>query len=180
MSGVYREVVANEKLVFTWAWKVAPPDEPHELLVTVLLKPDGAGTVLTLTHERLFDEESRAGHEQGWIGAFDKLGDACHLSFATRGQNTNTEQRSRRMPTPHGKFYWNELMTRDVEKAKKFYAEAMGWSFEAMPGGRRNLLDRQDGQRAGRRPLRHQRPRISRACRKAGFPISRSTTSTPA
>jgi uncharacterized protein len=39
-----------------------------------------------------------------------------------------------RMPTSHGKFYWNELMTRDVEKAKKFYAEAMGWSFEAMPG----------------------------------------------
>lgn len=38
------------------------------------------------------------------------------------------------MPTPHGKFYWNELMTRDVEKAKKLYAEAMGWSFEAMPG----------------------------------------------
>lgn len=38
------------------------------------------------------------------------------------------------MPTPHGTFYWNELMTRDVEKAKKFYAEAMGWSFEAMPG----------------------------------------------
>ena len=38
------------------------------------------------------------------------------------------------MPTPHGTFYWNELMTRDVEKAKKFYAEAMGWSFETMPG----------------------------------------------
>ena len=38
------------------------------------------------------------------------------------------------MPTSHGKFYWNELMTRDVEKAKKFYTEAMGWSFEAMPG----------------------------------------------
>ena len=73
VSGVYREVVANEKLVFTWAWKAAPPDEPHELLVTVLIKPDGAGTVLTLTHERLFDEESRAGHEKGWIGAFDKL-----------------------------------------------------------------------------------------------------------
>jgi uncharacterized protein YndB with AHSA1/START domain len=73
VSGVYREVVANEKLVFTWAWKVAPPDEPHESLVTVLFKPDGAGTVLTLTHERLFDEESRAGHEQGWIRAFDKL-----------------------------------------------------------------------------------------------------------
>jgi uncharacterized protein YndB with AHSA1/START domain len=73
VGGVYREVVADEKLVFTWAWKVAPPDEPHESLVTVLFKPDDGGTLLTVTHERLFDEESRAGHEQGWIGAFDKL-----------------------------------------------------------------------------------------------------------
>jgi uncharacterized protein len=38
------------------------------------------------------------------------------------------------MATSHGTFYWNELMTRDVEKAKKFYAETMGWSFDAMPG----------------------------------------------
>jgi predicted enzyme related to lactoylglutathione lyase len=39
------------------------------------------------------------------------------------------------MPHPwtHGSFYWNELMTRDAERAKKFYAEALGWSFEAMP-----------------------------------------------
>jgi len=33
----------------------------------------------------------------------------------------------------HGKFYWNELMTRDVARAKKFYADTLGWSFEAMP-----------------------------------------------
>jgi len=33
----------------------------------------------------------------------------------------------------HGTFYWNELMTRDVEKAKRFYADTLGWSFEAMP-----------------------------------------------
>jgi predicted enzyme related to lactoylglutathione lyase len=37
----------------------------------------------------------------------------------------------------HGNFYWNELMTRDVEKAKKFYGDVVGWSFEsmAMPNG---------------------------------------------
>ena len=34
---------------------------------------------------------------------------------------------------PHGTFYWNELMTRDVERAKKFYAETIGWSFDDMP-----------------------------------------------
>ncbi len=39
------------------------------------------------------------------------------------------------MPWSHGKFYWNELMTRDIERAKKFYAETMGWSFDAMPMG---------------------------------------------
>jgi len=33
----------------------------------------------------------------------------------------------------HGTFYWNELMTRDAEKAKKFYADTLGWSFEGMP-----------------------------------------------
>lgn len=33
----------------------------------------------------------------------------------------------------HGHFYWNELMTRDAEKAKKFYSGAIGWTFEAMP-----------------------------------------------
>jgi len=33
----------------------------------------------------------------------------------------------------HGAFYWNELFTRDVEKAKRFYGETVGWSFSAMP-----------------------------------------------
>ena len=32
----------------------------------------------------------------------------------------------------HGEFYWNELMTRDGERAKKFYADTLGWNFEAM------------------------------------------------
>ena len=33
----------------------------------------------------------------------------------------------------HGTFHWNELMTRDVESAKRFYQRTLGWSFEAMP-----------------------------------------------
>jgi uncharacterized protein len=33
----------------------------------------------------------------------------------------------------HGKFYWNERMSRDVEGTKKFYASTMGWSFDGMP-----------------------------------------------
>jgi uncharacterized protein len=33
----------------------------------------------------------------------------------------------------HGTFFWNELMTRDPEGARKFYAETLGWTFEPMP-----------------------------------------------
>jgi uncharacterized protein len=33
----------------------------------------------------------------------------------------------------HGAFVWNELMTRDVEAAKAFYAATLGWSYDAMP-----------------------------------------------
>ncbi|MGA7388031.1 MAG: hypothetical protein WA322_11100 [Pseudolabrys sp.] len=37
----------------------------------------------------------------------------------------------------HGHFYWSELMTRDAEKAKKFYGGDVGWTFDtmAMPDG---------------------------------------------
>ncbi len=70
VGGSYREVIENKKLVFTWAWKSTPE---RESVVTVLLNADGDGTLLTLTHEQLFDEETRDGHEHGWIGAFDKL-----------------------------------------------------------------------------------------------------------
>lgn len=33
----------------------------------------------------------------------------------------------------HGSFVWNELATTDVEAAKRFYAETLGWEFEAFP-----------------------------------------------
>ena len=32
----------------------------------------------------------------------------------------------------HGSFCWNELMTRDIEGAKRFYRDAIGWTFEPM------------------------------------------------
>jgi predicted enzyme related to lactoylglutathione lyase len=34
-------------------------------------------------------------------------------------------------PWSHGQFHWNELRTRDAERAKRFYANTIGWSFQA-------------------------------------------------
>jgi uncharacterized protein YndB with AHSA1/START domain len=69
-TGVYREVVPEKKLVFTWEWAGRPE---HESLVTFLLKPLAGGTELTLIHEGLPDEEARKSHEAGWSGLLDKL-----------------------------------------------------------------------------------------------------------
>jgi uncharacterized protein YndB with AHSA1/START domain len=70
VGGIYREVVPNERLVFTWAWHTTPE---RESLVTVTVKPDGAGSILTLLHEQFFDEAARDGHKHGWSGSLDKL-----------------------------------------------------------------------------------------------------------
>ena len=70
VGGIYREVVPNERLVFTWAWHTM---KERESLVTVTIKRDGDGSILTLLHEKFFDEAARDGHSRGWTGSLDKL-----------------------------------------------------------------------------------------------------------
>jgi len=70
VSGVYKEVVPNQKLAFTWAWRTMPE---RESFVTVLIKPEGTGSILTLIHEQFYDEPARDRHEYGWTGALNKL-----------------------------------------------------------------------------------------------------------
>ncbi|WP_367277021.1 SRPBCC domain-containing protein [Bradyrhizobium sp.] len=70
VGGVYREVVPNARLVFTWAWHSTPE---RESLVTVSLAPDGDGTLLTLIHAQFLDAETRDRHREGWLSVLDKL-----------------------------------------------------------------------------------------------------------
>jgi len=70
VSGHYREVVPDQKLVFSWAWETGSGIESQ---VTVLTRPDGDGTQLTLTHEQLADEAMCIAHRRGWTEAMDKL-----------------------------------------------------------------------------------------------------------
>jgi uncharacterized protein YndB with AHSA1/START domain len=71
VGGVYREVVPDRRLVFSWAWHSTPE---RASLVSITLAPDGeTGTLLTLQHEQFFDEKARDGHERGWAGTLEKL-----------------------------------------------------------------------------------------------------------
>lgn len=71
LSGVYREVVPERRLVMTWGWKNQPG---HESVVTVTLRPAGNGTQLDLMHEGYLDFVDQPTHEEGWNGALDTLG----------------------------------------------------------------------------------------------------------
>jgi predicted dithiol-disulfide oxidoreductase (DUF899 family)/uncharacterized protein YndB with AHSA1/START domain len=70
VGGIFREVVPDEKLVFTWAWRSTPE---RQSLVTVICKADGEGTLLTLFHEQFADEAARNAHKRGWSEALDRL-----------------------------------------------------------------------------------------------------------
>ncbi|MEP5757726.1 MAG: VOC family protein [Litoreibacter sp.] len=39
------------------------------------------------------------------------------------------------MSEHHGKVFWSELMTRDVDKAKAYYADICGYTFETVDMG---------------------------------------------
>ena len=69
-TGIYQDIIPEKLLAFTWD---LPGTSNPKSLVTFRLEPFDAGTVLTLTHEHLPDEEARTSHEDGWNGLLDKL-----------------------------------------------------------------------------------------------------------
>lgn len=60
-TGEYREIVPNQKIVFTWNSLTV-----RDTLVTIELKPVAEQTELTLTHELITDPVQREQHDQGW------------------------------------------------------------------------------------------------------------------
>jgi uncharacterized protein YndB with AHSA1/START domain len=78
LSCVFREVVAPERLVYTWTWLDAEDKPGHETLVSITLEEAGAAagekTRFTM-HQALFESESaRDSHNDGWSGGLDRLG----------------------------------------------------------------------------------------------------------
>ena len=70
VSGIYKEIEPDRRLVFSWAWQSTPDRESQ---VTIGLRPDGDGTLLTLTHEQFFDQAACDDHRRGWTAALENL-----------------------------------------------------------------------------------------------------------
>ncbi len=75
VSGTYREIIPNRKLVFTHKWK--EPDAV-ETGVTVEFKDKNGGCEVTLSQKGFAGAESARGHEEGWSSALRNLAGLYH------------------------------------------------------------------------------------------------------
>jgi uncharacterized protein YndB with AHSA1/START domain len=76
MQGVYREILADERLVFTFAWLGEDGAPGHQTLVTIGLAAEGPRTRMTF-HQAVFETvESRDAHLGGWSSCLDRLVEA--------------------------------------------------------------------------------------------------------
>jgi uncharacterized protein YndB with AHSA1/START domain len=74
LTGAYEEIVPNQRLCFTWTWgKNDAMAAWGEMRVTVEFHDHPDGTLVTIMHEGLMDEQVREGHGHGWNGCFDKM-----------------------------------------------------------------------------------------------------------
>ncbi len=73
LRGVYREIVAPERLSFTWAWEDEQGRPRHETLVTVTFEELAGKTRLTL-HQAVFESvTARDLHQAGWSSSLERL-----------------------------------------------------------------------------------------------------------
>ncbi len=63
--GQFTELVADERLEFTWGWVDRPGIPPGSTVVSIVLTAEDDGTLLTLTHRNLPDDEATV-HLEGW------------------------------------------------------------------------------------------------------------------
>jgi uncharacterized protein YndB with AHSA1/START domain len=74
-SGRFVEVVPNRRVVFTWGWEgEGAPIPPGGSTVSIDLEPEGAGTLLRLTHSDLPSPPVAELHRQGWERYLGRLG----------------------------------------------------------------------------------------------------------
>lgn len=73
LGGVYREIQAPDRLVFTHAWLDDHGKPGHETVVTVTFAERGGKTEMTFRQAEFESVESRDGHRGGWTECFDKL-----------------------------------------------------------------------------------------------------------
>jgi uncharacterized protein YndB with AHSA1/START domain len=70
-QGTYREIDRPRRLVFTWS---SPATDHRDSVVTVTFEPQAGGSTMVVIHQvGLPDEQSCAGHTEGWSDVLAEL-----------------------------------------------------------------------------------------------------------
>jgi uncharacterized protein YndB with AHSA1/START domain len=91
-TGILREFVPPERLVYTYAWEnrasVGLPEDgdPHETVITVRLE-ENAGKTTMHFHQAFFATTAeRDGHNGGWTSSFERLEELVNAQAAKEAQ----------------------------------------------------------------------------------------------
>jgi uncharacterized protein (TIGR03086 family) len=71
-AGTFKEVVPGERVVFGWGWDDNPELPFDASTVTITVEPTEGGSLVTLVHEGLTEEQA-AMHAEGWNHFFERL-----------------------------------------------------------------------------------------------------------
>ena len=76
-SGTFHEVVAPERIVYSFAWDnpadVGFPGAPHDTLITVEFREQGSKTAMHFRQEFFPSARERDAHGGGWNSLFERL-----------------------------------------------------------------------------------------------------------
>ena len=73
VAGKFIQIDEPGLICFTWEWQQGDEHAAIPTLVTWLIKPCGQGSELTVIHEQLPDRDFFVRHQNGWMGALQRL-----------------------------------------------------------------------------------------------------------
>ncbi len=72
-GGVYLEIVAPERLTYSFAWDDTDDRRDHETRVTLIFTERQGKTTMSFRQEVFETVAERDGHQLGWNSTFDRL-----------------------------------------------------------------------------------------------------------
>jgi uncharacterized protein YndB with AHSA1/START domain len=95
ITGEYKEVIPNEKLVYTWVWNMDDQGSESGYVLNIGFSAEGEGSKLHIVQEGFSGPEHLAPHEEGWKKGLEDLSnylsDTSNVSNESEGNSSSDE-----------------------------------------------------------------------------------------
>ena len=98
LRGTFLTIEPEKNLIFTWLPQPPDLDAGKETMVSVWFRPCPNGeTEVEVRHTLFPDEPMRARHQEGWTGAFNRLGRLLALPEWSREKNRFSQTKDKQL-----------------------------------------------------------------------------------